>query len=171
MKLNVGCSWPEGKYKHADWLNLDIVSNRRVNVRGSALELPFVDDSFEEIHCIHVLEHLTRDKPPVMMEEMHRVLAPGGTLFVEVPDFKGTVTKLVAAFVENDVNKIHKWTTSIYGKSERDGMAHHTGFYSRSLVVLFRKTGLQNVRQITAEADMISTHYRQEPVLLIRGEK
>ena len=118
-----------------------------------------------------MLEHLTRDKPPVMMAEMYRVLKPGGVLYVEVPDFKGTVAKLATAFMESDVHEIHKWTTSIYGKSERYGMAHHCGFYGRSMVVLFRKTGFHEVYRITAEENMISPHYHQEPVLLMRGSK
>ena len=173
MKLQVGSSEVRGIYKRAEWINLDLqdVSNDGVNVIGSGLELPFKDNSFDEIHCIHVLEHLTRDKPPVMMDEMYRVLKPGAKLYVEVPDFKATVTKLVAAFVEDDNTAIHKWTTSIYGKSERYGMAHHCGFYGRTLLILFRQVGFRDVLRVMADEQMISPHYRQEPVLLMRGIK
>ncbi len=173
MKLQVGSSEAKGIYKRAEWINLDLqdVSNDGVNVIGSGLELPFADNSFDEVHCVHVLEHLTRDKPPVMMSEMYRVLRPGAKLYVEVPDFKATVTKLVAAFVEDNNTEIHKWTTSIYGKSERFGMAHHTGFYGRTLLILFRMTHFNDVRRITGDENMISPHYRQEPVLLMEGTK
>jgi predicted SAM-dependent methyltransferase len=173
VKLQVGSSEVRGIYKRAEWINLDLqdVSNDGVNVIGSGLELPFADNSFDEVHCIHVLEHLTRDKPPVMMDEMYRVLASGGVLYVEVPDFKGTVAKLAAAFMEADEHEIHKWTTSVYGKSERYGMAHHCGFYQHTLFVLFRMTGLSGVLRLTADEHMISPHFRQEPVLLMRGFK
>ena len=162
-----------GIYKRAEWINLDLqdVSNDGVNVIGSGLEMPFKDNSFDEIHCIHVLEHLTRDKPPVMMDEMYRVLKPGGVLYVEVPDFKGTIAKLSAAMMEDDNTNIHKWTTSIYGKSERFGMSHHWGFYGRTMVILFRNTGFHNVVRIMGDENMISPHYRQEPVLLMTGTK
>ncbi len=173
MKLQVGSSEAKGIYKRAEWINLDLqdVSNDGVNVIGSGLELPFADDSFDEVHCVHVLEHLTRDKPPVMMDEMYRVLMPGGCIFVETPDFKQTVAKLTEAFMEDDNTKIHIWTTSIYGKSERYGMAHHCGFYGRTMVILFRNAGFQNVVRVQGDGNMISPHYRQEPVLLMTGTK
>jgi predicted SAM-dependent methyltransferase len=173
MKLQVGSSEVRGIYKRAEWINVDLqdVSNDGVNVLGSGLALPFKTGSFDEVHCIHVLEHLTRDKYPLMLSEMHRVLEPGGILFVETPDFKGTVDNLLAAFIGNDVEAIHIWTTSVYGKSEREGMAHHWGFYEGSLRRDFRKQGFKEVTRLTKVDDMISTHYKHEPVLLIRGTK
>jgi predicted SAM-dependent methyltransferase len=173
MKLNVGSSVARGVYKRGEWINLDLqdVSDDGVNVIGNGLALPFKDNSFDEVRCVHVLEHLTRDKPPVMMSEMYRVLTPGGHLYVEVPDFKQTVAKLTAAFMEDDNTNIHKWTTSIYGKNERKGMAHHSGFYGRTMVILFRTAHFHNVVRIQGEENMISLHHRQEPVLLMTGTK
>ncbi len=173
MNLQIGCSEVKGIYKRAEWINLDLqdVSNDGVNVIGNGLELPFKDNSFDEVHCIHVLEHLTRDKPPVMMAEIYRVLAPGGRLYAEVPDFKQVVAKLTTAFMEDDNTNIHIWTTSIYGKNERFGMAHHCGFYGRTMVILFRNAEFQNVVRIQGDENMISNHWRAEPVLLMTGTK
>jgi ubiquinone/menaquinone biosynthesis C-methylase UbiE len=173
-KLQVGSSdhrRSSARYKTAEWTNLDIVYAPGVNVLGSGLCLPFPTGTFEEVHCIHVLEHLTRDKYPKMISEMYRVLKPGGYLYVEVPDFKGTVENLTAAFDTGDIEGIRIWTTSIYGKSEREGMAHHWGFYEGSLRREFRRHGFKDVDRLTAVEDMISGHYRQEPVLLVRGTK
>ena len=173
MKLQVGSSEARGIYKREEWINLDLqdVSDDGVNVIGTGLKLPFKANAFEEVHCIHVLEHLTRDKPPLMLREMHRVLQPGGNLYVEVPDFKETVENLSKAFNQNDVGAVHVWTTSLYGKSERFGMAHHWGFYEGLLRREFRHQGFTDVNRLVEKEDMISTHYKQEPILLVRGTK
>ena len=171
MKLNVGCSWPKGKYKNEEWINFDIIKNERVNLVGSVLDIPLDVNSVEEIHCIHLLEHLTRDKYPKAIAEMHRVLEPGGLLYVETPDFMGLITNLSASFKIGDTEAIHIWTTSTYGKNEREGMAHHWGFYEGLMRRAFRHQGFNNVERLTEINDMISTHYKQEPILLVRGTK
>lgn len=171
MKLNVGCSWPKGRYKNDEWTNFDIITNERVDLVGSVLDIPLETNTVEEIHCVHLLEHLTRDKYPRALAEMHRVLEPSGVLYVETPDFMGTVTRLSAAFKNGDAESIHVWTTSTYGKNEREGMAHYWGFYEGLMRRAFRHQGFYDVERLTSTEDMISTHYKQEPVLLIRGIK
>jgi predicted SAM-dependent methyltransferase len=171
MKLQVGCSEVRGRYKNPDWINLDIISHAGVEVIGSGFELPFAEDSFEEIHCIHVLEHVTRDKYPVMLGEMYRVAQPDCPVYVETPDFKGVVRNLYKAFERGDYKDIHIWTTSTYGKNERAGMAHFMGFYDALLRKAFLKEGFSEVISLEGEENMISSHYKQEPVLLMKGVK
>lgn len=171
MKLNIGCSWPNGKYKKEEWINLDIIANERVNIQGSALELPFATGSIEEIHCVHLLEHLTRDKYPLVIREMHRVLKEGGVCYVETPDFRGTIENLYNSFKAQDTEAIHIWTTSTYGKNEREGMAHYMGFYEGLLRREMRHQGFKTVIRLEEKEDMISTHWKQEPILLVRGTK
>ncbi len=171
MKLNVGCSWPNGKYKSDEWINFDLVANERVNVRGTALQLPFKTGSIDEIHIVHVLEHMTRDKYPLVICELYRVLKEGGACYVETPDFRGTVERLQQAFENTDTEAIHIFTTSIYGKNERAGMSHFWGFYEGLLRREMRHQGFDKVESLTDKDDMISTHYKQEPILLVRGVK
>jgi predicted SAM-dependent methyltransferase len=169
MKLNAGSSCTRGIYKKDDsWVNLDIVKSRGVNTLGDILRLPFKDDSFEVIHCVHVLEHLTRDRHLPALQEFLRVLKPNGECYVEVPDFQATIHRLAAAYERDDKTAIHIWRTSIYGKTERPGMAHHFGFDAATLGGLFFEAGFGVV---TLRDEMISPHYLQEPVLLIRGMK
>ncbi len=51
--------------------------------------LPYEDNFFDFINCQHVLEHLTN--PFEVLTECRRVLKPGGTLYVEVPDVRWTL--------------------------------------------------------------------------------
>lgn len=52
-------------------------------VRGSALELPFPDATFDRIIASEVLEHIDNDRGA--LRELSRVLRPGGVLAVTVP--------------------------------------------------------------------------------------
>jgi SAM-dependent methyltransferase len=47
---------------------------------------PFAADSFDAVLCMEVLEHLGYS-PSQMLAESHRVLKPGGLLFLTVPNF------------------------------------------------------------------------------------
>jgi predicted SAM-dependent methyltransferase len=167
-KINIGSGNKPGDcYKHKGWIKFDMIRGNNITIRGDMLMLPFKDSVFKEIHCIHTLEHLTRDKHLPALKEMNRVLAKGGKCYVEVPDFKQTVAKLHEAFEIENLSDIHIWTTSVYGKTERPGMAHHFGFYDQKLIDLFKEAGFK----AKVETEMISNHYLLEPVLLVSGEK
>jgi SAM-dependent methyltransferase len=55
-------------------------------VRGSVLEMPFADESFELALCLDVIEHLEDDV--AAMRELRRVVVPGGPLLVTVPAYQ-----------------------------------------------------------------------------------
>ncbi len=52
--------------------------------QGDAEVLPYADASFDVVTCLGSLEHFLR--PPVALEEIRRVLAPGGRAIVVVPN-------------------------------------------------------------------------------------
>lgn len=54
-------------------------------VRGSGLRLPFADDTFDRVICAEVLEHVPDYQ--TVLDEIRRVLKPGGVLAVSVPRF------------------------------------------------------------------------------------
>lgn len=53
-------------------------------LQGDAYELPFPDETFNMVHSAEVLEHL--EYPEKALEEMYRVLVPGGTLIITIPN-------------------------------------------------------------------------------------
>jgi SAM-dependent methyltransferase/glycosyltransferase involved in cell wall biosynthesis len=59
------------------------VQARLEYVEADGSELPFEGASFEHAVCSEVLEHV--EEPGAVLEEIFRVLAPGGTLVVTVP--------------------------------------------------------------------------------------
>lgn len=55
---------------------------------GNARDLSrFESDSFQQIYASHVLEHFDYNNEIVaVLKEWHRVLAPGGSVYISVPD-------------------------------------------------------------------------------------
>lgn len=94
--LDVGC----GQKRLGD-LTIDLVPGPNVDVVHNIAETPWPgkdgkpipEGTFDELHCVHVLEHLPWDGIEdheslfQVMAEMHRILKPGGTAYISVPHF------------------------------------------------------------------------------------
>ena len=65
------------------YINLDLFGMPGVDVAADAEQLPFPNDIFERVECDAVLEHV-RD-PRRVMDEIRRVLAPGGYVHLVTP--------------------------------------------------------------------------------------
>lgn len=81
MKLDVGA----GAKKDEGYLALDVVGYFKPDILATICQLPFVDDHFDEVRCHHVLEHMERRDLVPAMNEMWRVLRPGGQIDIEIP--------------------------------------------------------------------------------------
>ena len=81
--LDVGC----GINKLAGAIGIDRNAASRADVICDLDDLPcpFKDSSFDHVHAAHVIEHVA----DVMgtMEEFHRLVRPGGTIFLATPHY------------------------------------------------------------------------------------
>ena len=69
------------------WLNSDLFPASRSVIFLDAKEpFPFRDNSFDYIHCEHMIEHIDFAEGKAMLRECFRVLKPAGTLRVSTPD-------------------------------------------------------------------------------------
>lgn len=78
--------------------------------------LPFEDNSFDSIVCIHVLEHIKDDLKA--MRELQRVIRKAGTAIICIPE---TDHKKTVEFGFEDPKKSHHWRD--YGLDVRDRLA------------------------------------------------
>jgi len=95
-----------------DRLAIDV---RVFNIEKDPFPLP--DDAFDVVLCMEVLEHLGYS-PSHMLAESHRVLAPGGLMFITVPNFinlKRTVNMLLNVPTEFPYSGY-----GIYGRHQRE---------------------------------------------------
>lgn len=82
-RLHIG-----GQVRKDGWEVLDANPGPVVDHVGNANDLSrFPDGTFAEIYASHVVEHLDyKDELVRTLKDWHRVLAPGGRLYVSVPD-------------------------------------------------------------------------------------
>ena len=67
---------------HLSYITSDLHSPI-ADVQADICNLPFSDQQFDWVVCNHVLEHIPNDK--IAMQEIYRVLKPGGTAILQVP--------------------------------------------------------------------------------------
>ena len=70
---------------------------RKVNkalVQGSGMELPFPDESFACVICSEVIEHIPEEDGR-LIQELTRVLKPGGILIIGTPDYGNWQWRLI----------------------------------------------------------------------------
>lgn len=80
MKIDIGC----GKNKRDGFVGVDNDPNCGADVVASALDLPFEDDSAEEVHSSHLVEHFTPEEAKIFFDEIYRVLKIGGTADIKI---------------------------------------------------------------------------------------
>ncbi|MGB7441358.1 MAG: methyltransferase domain-containing protein [Coleofasciculaceae cyanobacterium] len=82
--LSIGCG---RKPSRPNLVRLDISSDVEPDIVWNLgkFPYPFDESSFSEIECFDVIEHLS--DIPKTMEELHRILEPGGLLKVTTPHF------------------------------------------------------------------------------------
>lgn len=86
-KVNLACG---GIYvKQNDWTNLDYYSTGDGVIQCDLLStLPFNQDSISLVYSSHFIEHIPRAKVVPFLSECFRILEPGGTIRLVLPDLE-----------------------------------------------------------------------------------
>ena len=98
------------------------ISNLSVS---SAQSLPFADESFDFVTVIDVIEHIEEAGAHEMVDEVHRVLRPGGLALVATPNF--LTNQYWNVFAEEFEDKD---ATHVNYQSVESLRAHFNGFTS-----------------------------------------
>ena len=80
MKIDIGC----GKNKKEGFIGIDIDKNTHPDIVASALELPFEDDSIDEVHSSHLVEHFNPQEAQKFFDEIYRVLKKGCSAGIKI---------------------------------------------------------------------------------------
>jgi len=126
IKLNIGC----GNAIEPGYINIDRYNNTgNIDMNADLAELPFKNNSVDEIYTSHVFEHINLTKIYGVVEEWKRVLKIGGKLNLHLPDLETEVKKWLEAPDDKKWFEVHR----IFGGQTHEGNAHYCGFNCNSL--------------------------------------
>ena len=124
------------------FIHVDLCDMPHIDYKSGIDHLPFfADSSVELIYCSHALEYFDRDQAREVLREWHRVLSPGGTLRLAVPDFGALI------MVYKQSGELARVLGPLYGKMDittPEGPAtlyHKTTYDERSLSTLLLECG------------------------------
>lgn len=83
-RLHLGC----GKAYLPGFLNVDLFSNIKADAYHDVTNLPYPVESFDEVYCCHLLEHVHRHAVVATLNHWRSLLKPGGILRLAVPNFE-----------------------------------------------------------------------------------
>jgi SAM-dependent methyltransferase len=119
-------------------------------MQHSILDLPFPDSSFDIVFYHHVIEHVS--DPAKSLDELHRVLKPGGLIYVGTPNRHRAVGYLGGYGVT--VAEKLKWNWADYKARLRGRFRNeygaHAGFSDKELARLLNRRFI-DVQSLTAD--------------------
>ena len=158
--LHVGCgpSNLDAILNRFEWreVRMDIDPAVKPDIIGSLVSIPGADGQVDMVYASHCVEHLYSHEVPVALKEFYRVLKPGGTVQIFVPDLSH-VAKAVflgnldsAPLYESPAGPIYA-VDILYGlrsavASGNEYYAHKTGFTIESLKAKLQEAGFLEVR-------------------------
>ncbi|TXD69052.1 methyltransferase domain-containing protein [Aequorivita lipolytica] len=107
--------------------------------RYNITQIPLENDFFDLIICYHILEHIENDKKA--MEELHRVLKPGGTCIIQTPFKEGKI-------YEDFAKKTPEERLDAFGQEDHVRIYSVVGLQAR-----LKENGFQNVEIETFSAN------------------
>ena len=129
-------------FSHWDYTTTDLHSPL-ADVKADICALPFEDNTYDFILCNHVLEHIPNDLKA--MEELYRVLKPGGTAILQVPleeDRENTF--------EDDSITDQQERTRIFGQYDHVRI-YGQDYYKRLQEVGFEAIPMDFIKEITED--------------------
>ena len=143
MRVHIGC----GTVVLDGWFNVDERWFPHVHHVGAADRLGVIPDGAAEVvYASHVLEHVSHCATEATLREWARVLAPGGEIFVAVPDFDRIVERYLAK--ERRVGEI---LGPLMGEQNYEANTHRAVFNRAELAAALERAGFGDVRDFSGE--------------------
>ena len=119
---------------------------------GDAVKLEFMDNSFDEVIMVHMLEHLSMEDGNLAIKEAHRVCKVGGFVEIEVPDLLRACQLMQEVHVTplGDNQPWHRVMGLLYGTTGMDGEGqfHLCGYSKEYLRFKLEERGFKNIEEI-----------------------
>jgi SAM-dependent methyltransferase len=129
-------------FSHWEYTTTDLHSPL-AEIKADLCELPFQDNYYDLILCNHVLEHIPEDQKA--MQEMYRVLKPGGTLIAQVP----LEENRTQTFEDNSITD-KATRNEIFGQYDHVRI-YGTDYYTRLESVGFDSHAIDFLKKLTSQ--------------------
>ena len=143
-KLHIG-----GTVRAAGWEVLNITAGPHVDHVGNANDLSrFSDGSFAAVYASHTLEHFDyAGELEKTLKEWARVLEPGGSLYVSVPDLE-TLAKLLLVKEGLNMDERFHVMRMLFGGHIDAHDYHLVGLNEEFLAYFLMHTGFAELRRV-----------------------
>lgn len=123
IKLDIGC----GKNKIPGFTGIDTIAFDNVDIVHDLRKIPypFKDNSVDEIHCSHFLEHLTGAERIPFFNELYRIMKPKSTARIITPAWSN---ERAYGDPTHQFPPVTTWTYLYLNKDWRAGNAPHVGY-------------------------------------------
>jgi SAM-dependent methyltransferase len=179
IMLHVGCG-PRAsgllpkQFTTPQWyeVRLDIDPNVDPDIIGTITDMTDVPQrSVDALWSSHNLEHVFAYEVPLALREFYRVLKPGGTAHVQVPDLTVPARAVAHGRLEDVLYMSPAGPITaldmLYGHGAaitrgEHYMAHRTGFTKKTMAAKFTDVGFVNVRVEAKEKALWATAQRPD---------
>jgi predicted SAM-dependent methyltransferase len=162
--LHIGC----GDVHSPEFINIDARKMPHVHiVTEDIFNLgQFPNSSVDFIYMSHLLEHVRRKDQRKVLDEMFRVLKPGGVLRLGVPDFDLLLEMYIAT--GRNTRAIEP---ILMGGQDYEYNYHYVIFNQASITELLKEVGFREVRKWNPEGDALHKFHDQADRLAQWGGK
>lgn len=143
MRLQIG----DGLPPREGWRRVASAQDGCVDFVGDVRILStFADESCAEILASHVLQRLPPQDMLPVLNDIHRILVPGGTLYLSVPDFD----ELAALFSSSELSNADKFQVmrTMFGTQDTDRDMNRSGLGFDFLVDYLADVGFDSVEHV-----------------------
>jgi predicted O-linked N-acetylglucosamine transferase (SPINDLY family)/predicted SAM-dependent methyltransferase len=142
LKLHIG-----GRERRDGWRILDVEQRDEVDFVGDIRKLEsFADESCGEVYCSHVLARVGPSEILDTLNGLHRILVPGGRLYVSVPDLD-VLTMLFAHSVTSKARRFGVMRM-MFGGQDDESDCHKIGLYQDLMTDYLRDVGFASVQHV-----------------------
>lgn len=154
-----------GTQKAPGWEVLNIIPGPHVEHVCNANNLSqFSENTFSALYASHVLEHFDFKKELLpVLKEWHRVLKPGGNIYISVPDLE-VLAQLFLLKHELNIQERLFVMAMMFGAHVNEYDFHYTGFNQDFLTAFLYEAGFVNMRRVNSFG-----FFQDTSVMLFKG--
>lgn len=142
-KLEIGC----GQRPMPGYVHNDVNPFPGVDIVGSPWEIDLADESLDEVIALAVIEHLTYGQVDSCFANVYRMLRPGGTFYLDVPDIPVWCQYVCDHFAGRPTPfPLEHLLSTLYGWQRWPGDEHKSGWFLENLAAALVRAGFREHR-------------------------